>query len=1004
MTTQTPPDALPSRSFTKSATHRRCIGSVSALALATLIGTSVLPASAQEVSLEHGDTVVTRFSGVANDNGAAAAPDPQGVVAAVLSLARPGFRPDGRHWTDEPQKLQITADQVGQVFGIAYDDREPANIYLTATSLFGLYRSEDGSGWAPGMWGPEGGPGTIYRLSAENGYQPEVFANIQLDGRENTGAGLGNIAYDKTNKQFFVTDLETGMIHRISAEDGTELSRLDHGSQARQGFYDGPSDAWQVVDPVEFDPASEARLDDCEDKGEAATGAQAPACWNLADFRRRVVAIGVRTDADTGETRVYYSTWGSQAYGNPEWAEAGEDQKNAIWSVGLTEDGEFDPETFRREFFTPALIVDAEGGEAGGENSPVFDIAFSEDGAMLLAERGHLVTPTEENPVAYTAAKQARALLYRQNEDKSAWAPEGRFDVGFDDRKNDGVPHMRINATGGADFASGYDEDGGMSPEYRDASVVLSGDNLCSENGACTDPGTGERSDTAQADGVQVTPAFVLAEISPAAAYEPYPAAGEPTAPEGPLQSLMVDPGPEGGAQANVPGGTGDVETFRGTGTPIADGGFVPEPGGGFVPEPDDGGGFVPPPPLHQKWKSNFHQKWASVQHNKFTSKPFPVHVKWKSQFHKKWKSVQHNKLTSKPFPLHIKWKSQFHKKWKSVQHNKLTSKPFPLHIKWKSQFHKKWKSVQHNKLTSKPFPLHIKWKSQFHKKWKSVQHNKLTSKPFPLHIKWKSQFHKKWKSVQHNKATSKPFPLHIKWKSQFHKKWKSVQHNKATSKPFPLHIKWKSQFHKKWKSVQHNKATSKPFPLHIKWKSQFHKKWKSVQHNKATSKPFPLHIKWKSQFHKKYKSRQHNKATSRPFQVKPLHLKWKSQFHKKYKSRQHNKATTRLIRIKPQHLKWKSQFHRKYKSRQHNKATTRLIRIQKQPVHSKARSRVHNKATSRPIRLQKRPVHSKTRSNLRNQQIKRPQIKRPNRKQLHNKFRSLRQNNSTRPLNLRLQ
>ncbi len=897
---------------------KRKFYAVSAIALSAWFCLTATPSLAQTPVLGSGDTVVTRFSGTLGEAGSPLVLDPDGTVATVVSLGAPGFVPDGRHWKDIVQKLQIPAAQVGQVFGIAIDDAQPANIYLTATSAFGLHRTPEGDAWAPGMWGEGGGPGTVYKLSATNGYQPEVFANITIDDRENTGAGLGNIAYDASHRQLLVTDLETGFINRVSVEDGRILGRFDHGVLARSGFFDVPNETWQTLDQAPFDPASEASLEVCEKAAGGVSGANDPACWNVADFRRRIWGIGVHKNTDAGEVRAFYAVWGSSALGNSEWADAGEDRKNAVWSVAISEDGSFDPETIRRELFVPSFFAGEAGDGEQTESSPVADIAFSKDGQMLLAERGGLRNLGGGENAPFAKPQQSRVLLYKNTNDgeQITWTPEGRYDVGFADKREDGQPHLRANAGGGTDFGFGYDEQGNLNANAPDANVIVSGDRLCTTEAPCTDPQTQDRTDPGRVDGIQVTPAALVSEVAPDAAFQPYPDSGEATTPDGPLQSVMVDPGtasggagqPSGGNQASY---TGDVESYRGSGVvepvPSEEPEFADDPE--FEPEyepefPDDGGGFVPPPPpLHQKWKSNFHQKWASVQHNKFTSKPFPLHLKWKSKFHKKWKSIQHNKATSKPFPLHVKWKSKFHKKWKSIQHNKFTSKPFPLHVKWKSKFHKKWKSIQHNKATSKPFPLHVKWKSKFHKKWKSIQHNKATSKPFPLHVKWKSKFHKKWKSFQHNKKTSKPFPLHVKWKSKFHKKWKSVQHNKKTSKPFtlkPKHVKWKSNFHKKWKSVQHNKKTSKPFtlkPKHVKWKSNFHKKWKSVQHNKKTSKPFtlkPKHIKWKSNFHKKWKSVQHNKKTSRPFTLKPRHIKWRSNFHKKWKSVQHNKVTSK--------------------------------------------------------------------------------------------------------------
>ncbi len=1001
----------------------------------TCLALTAVSGQAAAATLATGDAVVTRFSGTVTTPGSEERTiDVQGIVATALGLQNPGFVADGRQLLNEQQKLQITAGEVGQVFGIAMDDAQPANIYLTATSAFGLHRDESGAGWMDGMWGAEGGPGTIYKLNAENGYKPEVFANITLNDRENTGAALGNIAFDAKNKQLLVTDLETGTMHRISVEDGRELGTFDHGTQARAGFYDVPNETWQALDPVAFDPASSAQLGECDKAGDAAIGAGNPACWNVADFRRRVWGVGVRTDSETGETRVYYGIWGAKSLGNADWEGAGDDAKNSVWSVALGEDGSFQTESARREFIVPGFFIDEDKIEKFGEAGPVADIAFSSDGKMLIGERGGLRNLGLSEPEAFSNPYQSRVLQYAKAED-GTWQAKGRYDVGFDDRKDNGRPHIRAHAGGGVDFGYGYDENGKLDVKAKDESVLAAGDGLCSETGPCMDPETQERTDTSRVDGVQISPESELSEVSPVSAFQPYPEGGQASKADAPAKSYMVDLDNQAEGSAEAAGGQedqstfpGDVEVYRVAGittppviaTPepeiVPDGDFVPE-GGDFVPPvtvdiPEDD--FVPPVfPVHFKWESKFHKKWKSAQHNKATSKPFPIHFKWKSKFHKKWKSVQHNKLTSKPFPIHFKWKSKFHKKWKSVQHNKLTSKPFPIHFKWKSKFHKKWKSHQHNKLTSKPFPIHFKWKSKFHKKWKSHQHNKLTSKPFPLHIKWKSKFHKKWKSHQHNKLTSKPFPLHIKWKSKFHKKWKSHQHNKLTSKPFPLHIKWKSKFHKKWKSHQHNKLTSKPFPLHIKWKSKFHKKWKSHQHNKLTSKPFPLHIKWKSKFHKKWKSIQHNKKTTRPL---TLHIKWKSKFHKKWKSAQHNKLTSKPF---PLHIKWKSKFHKKWKSRQHNKATTRPFGVK--PLHQKWKSKgYHHKQTSpgRPFhkkwrseqakpqhlkrlsRLHKKPVHAKRISRLNKRPVHAKRISRLNKRPVHLRSRSRMQN---RPVHLKL-
>ena len=78
-------------------------------------------------------------------------------------------------------------------------------------------------------------------LDASTGYAPRVFSRIMLNGRRNTGAALGNIGYDRTNKQLFVSDLETGMIHRIRAADGCDSPSLSlWWWRASAGRFGGP--------------------------------------------------------------------------------------------------------------------------------------------------------------------------------------------------------------------------------------------------------------------------------------------------------------------------------------------------------------------------------------------------------------------------------------------------------------------------------------------------------------------------------------------------------------------------------------------------------------------------------------------------------------------------------------------------------------------------------------------------------------------------------------------
>jgi hypothetical protein len=274
-----------------------------------LLAISIAPSSSPALAadpLRPGEAFVTRFSG-ATDEGGKPAIDLNGTVGSILDLRHPGAPPQGAEWLNAPQRSPVTAGQVGQVFGVALDDATPPNIYVTATSAFGLHRNDGNSDWMEGMWGPGGGPGTVWKLDGANGNAPSIFANITLDGRANSGAALGNIAFDRWNKQFFVSDLETGMIHRLRASDGTDLGHYDHGTTGRTNFFDATAGATAALPAVAFDPATAAHITDCPSGDFART----PSCWNFADFRRRVWGLGVRRDPASGEVRLFYSVWSS---------------------------------------------------------------------------------------------------------------------------------------------------------------------------------------------------------------------------------------------------------------------------------------------------------------------------------------------------------------------------------------------------------------------------------------------------------------------------------------------------------------------------------------------------------------------------------------------------------------------------------------------------------------------------------------------------------------------
>ena len=519
-----------------SSTQRKIRQSIAAVALLALVDV----AAAQQQPLSSGEAVVTRFSGTASVPGPNNAPltviDPGAPVASIIDLRTPGRPPQGQQWFDKPQRNVAFAAQVGQVFGVAIDNANPPSIYLSATSAFGLHRMPGNTQWMPGMWGVGGGPGTVYILDARAGYQPRPFAEIRLNARPNTGAGLGNIAFDRWNRQFFVSDLETGMIHRIRAADGVDLGYFDHGVQGRSNFLDAASGQRLSAQPIPFDSATQANIANCP-PGEFQ---YTPECWNIAANGRRVWGLGVGRLAQGGEVRLYYSVASSPEFDSAGWqALSNEEKRNSVWSVRIAPGGGFDRSSVRREFIIPDFFVDQQDIARAGYSRPVSDIAFpgfSEHPVMLLAERGGMRNFGLDQDNSFATPHESRALRYELYQD-GTWRPVGRYDVGSYQRLAEGPPRLLANSAGGISFGFGYTPEWTIDRQRPDETVWITGDALCSPNGPCRVPGQ-TQPDPSEVHGIQGVRHGALAELAPAAAFAPA-AQGAP-APEN-TQSIGLD-------------------------------------------------------------------------------------------------------------------------------------------------------------------------------------------------------------------------------------------------------------------------------------------------------------------------------------------------------------------------------------------------------------------------------------------------------------------------------
>ena len=118
-------------------------------------------------SLNLGDAVVTGFSGTAPDptkrRSRNQSPaditfiNPNGPSVRIIDVSRPGYVWDGRLFA-APKKFDVLAKDVGQVFGVALDDAAQPNIYVAATSVFGLNIVSRGRDGVPERR-KKGGPG-----------------------------------------------------------------------------------------------------------------------------------------------------------------------------------------------------------------------------------------------------------------------------------------------------------------------------------------------------------------------------------------------------------------------------------------------------------------------------------------------------------------------------------------------------------------------------------------------------------------------------------------------------------------------------------------------------------------------------------------------------------------------------------------------------------------------------------------------------------------------------
>jgi hypothetical protein len=408
-------------------------------------GTAFAQGGPAAAILIDGNAVVTGFSGtqpplpfppgIADQ----ATIDLNGPAARVMDLQAPGAPPQAQLLT-APKPFTVLAGQVGQVFAVALDSATPPNIYLAATSAYGLpivvpgpdgalMRAKQGganASFMPGLFGPAaagGGPGSIWRVDGMTG-EVRLFANVTLGGLENSGPALGGLAFDAGSSTLFAADRETGMIHRFDLA-GRERGRFDHGLQGR-GAAGLPA--------VPYDPAT--RLD----IGNPQFQPDNPTTWGYAPLERQVYGLAVRAG------RLFYAVADGLQ----------------IWSVAISPDGTFGAD--------PRIEIQVSPWDGGSEISK---ITFDNPGRMLLAERAAPTGAYDFEVLAQPGV--GRVLRYRSaappNGGATTWLPDAdEYAIGFADQ-------MR-NGNGGVAIGYGYGPNGRIDRVACSAFLWSSGEQL----------------------------------------------------------------------------------------------------------------------------------------------------------------------------------------------------------------------------------------------------------------------------------------------------------------------------------------------------------------------------------------------------------------------------------------------------------------------------------------------------------------------------------------------
>ena len=232
-------------------------------------------------------------------------------------------------------------------------------------------------------------------------------------------------AFDKASRQFFASDLDTGLIHRIGA-DGTLIDTFDHGVAGR------PAHGLAAV-------ADDGTVMDIQS---AAFDSEDPDSWGFTQDERRV------------------------------WA------RRRAWRPRSTIRSAIKPKSGRSASTTTAASPAMPRWELtvkADQDYPVTDIAFDSRGFMYLAQRGDIENRYDYSQFADSGKGEVLRYWRESPDDPATREHLGGSAAGICGR----LPAKAYRqAAGGLDLQYGYDDHGNLNLNACSDTLVKTGDRL----------------------------------------------------------------------------------------------------------------------------------------------------------------------------------------------------------------------------------------------------------------------------------------------------------------------------------------------------------------------------------------------------------------------------------------------------------------------------------------------------------------------------------------------